>query len=474
MKRLLFVLIFCAAPPSAAQTIDTMDLRARTRVLASDLLEGRATGTRGEWLAGLYIASELMRMGAQPATGDDFFLPIPLKRAVIDDAATTITYSGTTYHSTRDFVWNTGGRGALHGFAGPLLYVGRVDSTTARRARETRGRVVVVNGAMGAAAGSFIPALIEAGAAGVVLLIADVPTFELYVRSRGPARYFVDAPVTDPIWQADLPVVIAGPTLVRAMVRNTAPAPFTLMGGELAASFEAELEDVRSANLAGVIRGSGPKLASEYVAYSAHYDHLGISTPNAGGDSIYNGFSDNAAGVAMLLALGDVFHRERPARSILLLFFTGEERGLLGSTYYAAKPAIPLAQMRALINLDAGAPPAPPVDWRIAGGTASPLGEIARQALAERNWQAQLGAASPNSDYWPFLARGVPAIFLIPGSTWENLTAEQQEQLQARWNRYHQAGDEWSAEFPFSGLQRYAEAALAIGRKVAHTKKPGS
>lgn len=464
-----------AAQPAAAQSIDTIALRARTRLLASDLLEGRGTGTRGERLAALYIASELMRMGAEPAVGHDYLLPIPLKRAVIDNSATAVTLDGTSFQSVRDFVWNAGGRGALRGFAGPLTYVGAPDSVAERRARELKGRVVVMNGAMGPAAATFVPALIKAGAAGVVLLIADPGTYDLYVRSRGEARYFVDANVGDPVWQADLPVIIAGPDMSRAIVRGASPVPFTAMPGTLSATFKATVEDVRSANVAGVIRGSDPARAGEFVAFSAHYDHLGISTPQLVPgpnpaepvrDSIYNGFSDNAAGVSMVLGIGDVVARERPARSVLLLFFSGEERGLLGSSYYASHPALPLAQMKALINLDAGAPPAPPVDWRIAGGAASPLGEIARTALAAAKWEAQVGAATPNSDYWPFLARGVPAIFIIPGGNWEGVDAAQQAALRARWDHYHQAGDEWHADFPFSGLARYAEAALKVGRAV--------
>jgi Zn-dependent M28 family amino/carboxypeptidase len=348
-----------------------------------------------------------------------------------------------------------------------LLYVGAGDSLAVRRAGEARAHVVVMPAAaLGSSATSYIPALIEAGAAGIVLL-ADQRNFDLFARSRGDARYFTDADVHDPVWQADLPVIIAGPALASAIVPASAPARFSPLADTLRVTFAAAFEEVRSANIAAVLRGSDAALASEYVVFTAHYDHLGISTPDARGDSIYNGFSDDAAGVAMLLALGDVFRREPASRSVLLLFFSGEERGLLGSTYFAAQPLIPLEQMKALINLDAGAPPAPPVDWRIAGGAASSLGAVTERALAARGWTTQLGAASPNSDYWPFLQRGVPAIFIIPGDQWEGMSAEQRAPLNARWNRYHRADDEYAEDFPFIGLQRYAEVALAVGRAVA-------
>jgi len=462
--------ILAVAAPCSAQTIDTMALRAHTRFLASDLLEGRGTGTRGEQLAALYIASELTRLGARPLTGNDYLLPVPLKRAWIDNAGTTVSFRGATYSSVRDFVWSAGGSGAFKTFSGAPVFVGAADSIALRRAPELRGAIAVLAGSLGAAAQTYVPALIKAGAAGVLLLTADTPTYDLFVRSRGPARYFVAANVNDPVWQADLPIVIASPHLARAIVGSTTPQRFTRLDTTLTATFKATIEDVRATNVAGVIRGSDPKLASEYVAYSAHYDHLGISTPDARGDSIYNGFSDNAAGVAMLLAIGDAVRRKPPARSTLLLFFTGEERGLLGSSYFAAQPPVPLERVVALINLDAGAPPAPPLDWRIAGGSASPLGEKAQKALAARSWEAQLGQATPNSDYWPFLARGVNAVFIIPGNRWEGVTEEQQRALRARWDRYHQAGDHWSADFPFSGLKRYAEAALTVGLAAAGRK----
>jgi Zn-dependent M28 family amino/carboxypeptidase len=227
---------------------------------------------------------------------------------------------------------------------------------------------------------------------------------------------------------------------------------------------------VESHNVLGVIRGRDPKLANEYVVFTAHYDHLGVSTPDARGDSIYNGFSDNAAGVAMLLAIAEQLMRAPPARSVAFLFFSGEERGLLGSTFYAEHPVIPLANTAAVINLDAGAPPAPPLEWRIAGGTNSPLGSLAEQIGKRHNWTINLSAASPNSDYWPFLARKVPAVFIIPGARWEGVTPQEHDALMRRWDHYHQPSDEYHEDFPFRGLQRYAEIALELG--VAAANKP--
>lgn len=222
-------------------------------------------------------------------------------------------------------------------------------------------------------------------------------------------------------------------------------------------------------NVVGRIRGT--RFPDRHIVVTAHYDHVGIGQPDERGDSIYNGFSDNAAGVAMLLAIAEKMRDAPPARSVLFLFFTGEERGLLGSSYYVTAPAVPLERVAAVINLDAGAPAAPPRNWKIAGGKLSTLGDMA-SAVAQRNgWIADHTDPSPNSDHWPFLRQGVPAIFIIPGQDWEGVTRLEKEALQHRWENYHQPADEWHPDFPLQGLKRYAELALQIGFEAGDAKE---
>jgi hypothetical protein len=455
------LLLLVLSHTAAAQAIDTVSLRARTRFLSADALMGRGTGMAGEHVAAEYIAAELMRIGVQPAVNGSYLQPVPLKRTLIKHAS--VRYQDATYGAS-DFVWNTGGRGAFHSFSGAVVFVGTIDSIAVRRAAELRGKVVVLTGPMGAAAQDYVPALLRAGASGVVIALADTTLFGLFARSRGEARYYVDADVSDPVWQANLPVIIAAPSLARHLLHRER---FTELPGRLQADLQTEITNVGAANVVGIIPGTDAGRDQEIIAFSAHYDHLGVSTADPRGDSIYNGFSDNAAGVGMVLGIAELMKQRPPRRSVLLLFFTGEERGLLGSSFFATHPVFPLARMRGLINLDAGAPPAPPVSWRIAGGKDSSLGLLAQQVATGRQWTVDLGAASPNSDYWPFLARAVPSIFIIPGNQWENVTPEQQAALRLRWDRYHRADDEWHAEFPFSGLARYAEFAYLVGRAAA-------
>jgi hypothetical protein len=472
----------CVSPLSA-QRVDTLAIRAHTRFLADDLLLGRGTGTAGEHLAAAYIASQLERLGLEPFdSAGDFLLPIPLRTAIIGngtEAVLTRNGSSASFVTGRDFVVNTGGGGAFHDFGGSVLLAGPPPVAAARlRAHgEFRGRVIAVSAPLGAAAPALLPALLAGGASGVVVLVADTAQYQLFVRSRGDRRFFVAAEVQDPVWQPDLPVLLAGPALTTALLAGAGLTRDHLqgdssvavldLGRELRARIDARIQDVRAANVGGLLPGTDPARRAQLIVYTAHYDHLGVSVPDERGDSIYNGFSDNAAGTGMLLAIAEALRAAPPPASVAFVFFTGEERGLLGSSFLAARPPFPLKNVRALINLDAGAPPAPPVSWRIAGGNATPLGQLAARVAQDAGWKASLGDASPNSDYWPFLARGVPAVFIVPGSDWENVTAEQQKALSQRWDRYHQAGDAWHPEFPFAGLGRYADYALRLGLAAA-------
>jgi hypothetical protein len=481
--------IFCGlvlllgAAPTAAQSIDTLAIRGHTRFLADDLLAGRGTGSEGERIAAAYIVSQLKRLGLRPIGADSsFLLPIPLREAFIDPAssvAVTTGLDGVVFNSGEHFVVNTGGAGAFRDFRGRATFVGRPDHAVAALAGERSmvGRVAVFLGPLGAHAVDIMPALSHAGVAGVVLLVPDAAQFDLYVRSRGASRFYVDADVDDPVWQPQLPVIIAGPEMTSALLGDR-DIPATLLDGSATRTFDlgrtltarihASSRAVPAANVAAILPGSDPMRRDEIVAFTAHYDHLGISTPDADGDSIYNGFSDNAAGVAMLLAVAESMRDNPPARSVAFLFFTGEERGLLGSSWMAAEPPVPLDRVVGLINLDAGAPPAPPINWRIAGGTDSTLGEVAREVAQRHGWTASLSPASPNSDYWPFLQKGVPSIFIIPGDEWENTTTAERDALRRRWDRYHRADDHWHPDFPFAGLGRYAEIARLIGLEIAN------
>jgi Zn-dependent M28 family amino/carboxypeptidase len=477
-----------APRPAALPAIDSMAIRAHTYLLAHDLLEGRGTGRRGADLAALYLATEAERLGLRGAgPGGSYYQSVPVVEATIDSARTRLAL---VHEGAREefaygpgFIPNVGTTRTLVPFGGELVFLGTPQDLLKGLAAlpPLAGRVAVVLGTFGADIRAA-DTLRARGAAGVIHLVGSDDAYALYVRSRGPSRMFLD-PAAGAVssFIPDIPAVIAGPALQRAIVgalpgggAERPAGPVVLAGLRVEASIGVTARPVPARNVAALLPGADPALADEVVAFTAHYDHLGISTPDEHGDSIYNGFSDDAAGDAMLLAIAKAMQeRARPARSVLFLFLTGEERGLLGSDYYAAHPLIPAARTVADVNLDAGAPAARCVNWRLAGADSSTFGAIAIDVARRAGWAAQAAPASPNTDYFPLLRIGIPAVFVVPGpEAYEGMTLEASNALRQRWDHYHQAGDNWYADFPFAGLVRYADYALRLGYAVASGPRP--
>jgi Zn-dependent M28 family amino/carboxypeptidase len=491
ISKLVAALALAIAAPLASQpvrraahpapAIDTMALRAHTYFLTHDLLEGRGTGRRGNDVAALYLATAAQGLGLVGGAEGSFFQDVPLVEAVIDTARTRILVtadSGPAREFTTPvaFVPNVGTASTLVPFAGELAYVG-----TARDVLASPGQLPVLTGRVAVVRGPFGPAMAAAdtlrahGATGAVQLVDNADQYLLYVRSRGPSRMYI-APEAHAIssFIPDIPTVIVSAELGQILVPNlpapgtAADHPFVVAGRRLELRIAVHARAFASRNVAALLPGTGPD-RGEFVLYTAHYDHLGISTPNARGDSIYNGFADNAIGCAMLLAVAETMARgPRPDRSILFLLLTGEERGLLGSDYFAAHPLVAPERIAAAINLDAGAPPGPNTTWLVAGGDRSTLGALAAGVAARAGWKAPSAGVSPNSDYYPLLRIGVPAVFLIPGSEpFEGLTAEASQALRRRFGAYHDPADEWAFDFPFAGPARYALYAYRLGMAAA-------
>jgi len=158
------------------------------------------------------------------------------------------------------------------------------------------------------------------------------------------------------------------------------------------------------------------------VIYSAHYDHLGLGEPNAAGDTIYNGARDNASGVAMLVAIGRAYAalRERPRRSIMLLFVAAEEQGLIGSQYYAQHPTVRPGLIAANVNFDSGNIWGETRDITYLGLGKSSLDAVAQEVAALQG-RTVIGDQLPDrgfyyrSDQFNFAKIGVPAFYLRPG-----------------------------------------------------------
>ena len=458
--------------------IDSLALRAHTYFLSHDLLEGRGTGTRGGDVAARYLAAGAERLGLRGlAEAGDFFQPVPLVVAEIDTAHTQLLFSDSTgsytVPSPAMFVPNAGSTRTLVDFSGALAWVGSAADVLAHpdRLPALAGRVVLMRGVFGAEAAAA-DTLRAHGVTGVIQLVGDDDVYGLYARSRGESRMSLADSSARSSFIPDIPAIIARAALVRRLLApvisdDQLDRPFLIAGRRVDVRVRVRLRTVPARNVMATLPGTSAARRGEYLVYTAHYDHLGIGEPDPRGDSIYNGFSDNAAGCAMLLALAQYFVAHPPERSVAFIWFTGEERGLLGSDYFAAHPLLPPERITAVINLDAGAPPAPAVLWRVSGGDRSSLGPLAIAVARRAGWEAQTAQASPNTDYYPFLRLGVPAVFLVPGpGAYEGLTTDSSNALRRRWDHYHQAADQWAGDFPFAGLVRYADFALQLGLAV--------
>jgi len=221
----------------------------------------------------------------------------------------------------------------------------------------------------------------------------------------------------------------------------------------------------------------GSQHPDQFVIYSAHWDHLGVGLPDARGDRIYNGAVDNATGVAALLELARVYAAApAPQRSVVFLAVTAEEKGLLGSEYYAANPVYPLARTAGVINMDALTPLGRSKDVSISGSARLEL----LDRLVARARQHKLSYTPDpkpeagyffRSDHFSFAKRGVPAISFGSGRTFEQggAVAGRREAERYTAENYHQPSDEWHAEWTFEGMARDLGILYEVGRELANS-----
>jgi Zn-dependent M28 family amino/carboxypeptidase len=242
---------------------------------------------------------------------------------------------------------------------------------------------------------------------------------------------------------------------------------------------KSQVKNLESPNVVGIVKGSDPKLSSEYVVFSAHWDHLGIDEADKNGDRIFNGAYDNASGVATILGIGEVLAKmpiaERPKRSVLLISTTGEEQGLLGAEYYSAHPIVPLAKTAADINIDGVNFFGKVSDIVPLGADRSTLSTYINEAAKERSMTVKADSRPEQgfffrSDHFPFAKVGVPSINLQHGDNFtpalKGPAAEFFRDYTAKY--YHQVTDEYHDWWDISAMIQEAEIALAIGVKVAN------
>jgi Zn-dependent M28 family amino/carboxypeptidase len=258
----------------------------------------------------------------------------------------------------------------------------------------------------------------------------------------------------------------------RAAGRDFRPVP---TGITLDIGFRNSVDHLRSENVVGVVRGSDPALRDQYVAFSAHWDHFGIGAP-VNGDSIYNGADDNASGTANLLAIARAAGGgASPRRSLLFVFVTAEESGLLGSKFFAENSTVPPERIIANLNVDRGNLLGRTRDLRVLGDNKSSLGPSLRTFVRPRGMRLSPDAHPERgyfyrSDHFSFAKAGIPAVSIGAGMDFVGRPPDWGLQQDAEWNanRYHQPSDEYRPDFDLSGAVQLSEVVLGFGRWLAN------
>src|SRR5690349_6406801 len=245
----------------------------------------------------------------------------------------------------------------------------------------------------------------------------------------------------------------------------------------LTAHYAANPQVITSHNVVGLLPGTTHP--DETIIYSGHWDHLGVGKPDASGDRIYNGAVDNGTGIAQLIEQARVWaHGPKPQRSIVFLAVTGEEKGLLGSSYYATHPLYSPGKTVANLNVDAWLPDGRQKDFTIRGTAKL---DLIDDVVAAGKRQGRYYVPDPHpetggfyrSDHFSFAKVGVPAISFSPGLDLVNGGTARGEALAQAYNKnnYHQPSDEWHADWDWSGVAENAELLHDVGLRLANSRE---
>jgi len=447
----MMILFFCVscrsdgrkdAVEDAVREISPRLLKSHVRFLAHDLLGGRGTGDIGFELGREYVAAQFERIGLSFSTEDSYYQEVPLLEAEADTGSRLrigrITIREPDAHFMPD--WNQQGS-----FSGEAVFVGYGLATHGRNDYgdlDVKDRAVfMLAGAppewlkdreRARAAAAKTEIALRKGAAVVIEMHPPSPTTQaMQERRSAPFRHvFALADGTTPRLRPHVRIED------RASARLFSEWGFEgLRDGGIADTWKPRsvgsveiirkhaVKSVLTWNIIGVIEGSDPELKEESVVFTAHLDHLGITAPDADGDSICNGAHDNALGVAKLLGAAEAMVRLHPSRSVVFAVLGAEEKGLLGSWHYVRHPVYPIERTVANINQDGGREGIATEDVILNAVDVSQLEDVCLEVMRNHGvgvMEFDRAASSPvgfSSDHFPFLLAGIPAVDLKPGHT---------------------------------------------------------
>lgn len=452
-KLALFsVLGLLSAAASSAESVSKPAARwwEDITALAGDGTEGRETGSGGYMRAAQYVISRFKAEGLSPAGTDGYLQPVEFERQLVDQKGSTLDLvrpdgAAVSLHAGEDSRIGAGGAPLPEHVDAPLVFAGYGLHMPNQgyddfAGIDVRGKIVVVlsggpadiPGPVKANARFARTALLgKMGAVGLISLTTphqvEIPWARQRLLAAQPGMYLVDAGLRETPDgylsaavapdKSEMLFAGSGHTFAELCAGADAsqPLPHFDLPLRLTAHIAAARERLTSPNLVAKLPGRDRNLASQYVVVSAHLDHLGIGAP-INGDSVYHGAMDDASGVATLLDIAERLRKGvRPRRTILFVAFTAEEKGLLGSHYFAERPSVPASAIVADLNFDMPLPL-----WKLTkvfapGEDESTLGADAR-AVAAAQGLAMAPDPLPDrnvfirTDQFSFVRRGIPAL----------------------------------------------------------------
>lgn len=505
-----------AAPEQAAMNaIRPEAIRAHMRFLSDSLLQGRAPGTPGYELAARYVATQLEAAGVRPAgVNGTWYQTVPLRKSVIDDSKSSlvlVSKSGEqTLISLKDYVLYGDLNRTDASVEAPVVFVGFGVTATERAyddyaGTDVKGKIVVL---LDGAPAKF-PATVRAyysdiivkernavahGAVAFMDLMTPedqnryawdwvVPQVRMgymeWLENNGnPHNTFAELRGGALLNQSGAEKLFAGAqeTLDQIFDAARASRPQALALPVIARIHALSSHtSADSPNIIGQVMGSDPALRNQYVVYTAHVDHLGICPP-VNGDNVCHGALDNASGTASLLEIARVFARlpKAPRRSILFVFVTGEEMGLLGSDYFANVPTVPRSAIAANINID-GAPGLfyAMKDLVALGEEHSSLEQEVRSAAKRIGYSLSPDPMPEEnffvrSDQYSFVLQGIPAVDIEDGIQSVDPRIDGLK-LQKEWmvTKYHTPLDNMDQDFDYDSAAKAAGVNFLVGYDVA-------
>jgi len=528
MKKLVLLALLPAvllAQPGARNVLDSFTVsrfKSRVAFLSDDRLEGREAGTRGYDLAAKYVASEMRSFGVAPGgVNGSYFQAIPLRKAEIIDEGSGIdlmkpdrtkrelkiredfvlapNYALTEAEASGQVVFVGFGivspeqkhddyagidvKGKIVAFVsgGPKSFPASLRAHFA--STYTKQEIAAARGAIGtftirsksSAATYSWPTLVRQGSRSGMRWIGP---------DGAPGRTVRQIVVGATLSKEGTAALLDGSGLSADEVIDLENATKKIASREL--PYQATIrvrskhESLSSDNVVGRIEGSDPVLRHEVLVYTAHLDHLGI-TSAVNGDSINNGAMDNATGIAALLEVAHAFAAlpVKPKRSVMFVALTAEEKGLLGSDYFAQYPTVPRASLVANMNMDMFLMLYPFKDSLVLGYEHSTLSRAVDRAAKEMGLKlipdpAPQENSFVRSDQYSFVREGIPAIAVNEGVD-SGDPSKPGAVLLEEWRkaRYHQPSDDMTQPIVWEAGVKFAKFNFLIGQLVANaTERP--